>query len=203
VPARVAFPAERILDTAGRLFAARRFHEVRMEDIAAEAEVGKGTLYRYFRDKEELYLALLERAAQQMTARIDSAITPVQGARARLVALVDTIIRFFDEHPHLVDLIQRAEVMRGENRPWQQARDEAFKVTQRLFEEGRQQGEFQVADPERAGWFLLLGLRSVLRFESPPRPPDLAQRLIDHFLYGYNEPPPGRKGGRTPEAPRN
>jgi TetR/AcrR family fatty acid metabolism transcriptional regulator len=187
VPSRVTFPTERILETAGRLFGARRFHEVRMEDIAAEAEVGKGTLYRYFRDKEELYLALLERAAQQMTARIQAAITPVRGARARLVALVDTIIRFFDEHPHLLDLIQRAEVMRGHNMPWQQARDETFKVTLGLFEEGRQQGEFQVADPERGGRFLLVGLRSVLRFESPPRPPDLAERIIHRFLNGYNQ----------------
>ena len=199
MPARVAFPTERILETAGRLFGARRFHEVRMEDIAAEAEVGKGTLYRYFRDKEELYLALLDRAAGQMTARLEAAVAPVQGARPRLVVLVDTIIRFFDEHPHLLDLIQRAEVMRGENMPWQHARDEAMKLTLRLFEEGRRQGEFQVADPERGGRFLLAGLRSVLRFESPPRPPDLAERLIDHFLHGYNEqPPPGR--GR---APRN
>ena len=188
MPARVAFPTERILDTAGRLFGGRRFHEVRMEDIAAEAEVGKGTLYRYFRDKEELYFALLERAARQMTARIQAAITPVKGARARLVALVDTIIRFFDEHPHLLDLIQRAEVARGENIPWQQARDEAFKVTLRLFDEGRQQGEFQVADPELGGRFLLAGLRSVLRFGSPPRPLNLAERIIDHFLNGYNQP---------------
>ena len=49
---------DRMLDAAARLFGAHRFHEVRMEDVAAAAEVGKGTLYRYFRDKEELYLAL-------------------------------------------------------------------------------------------------------------------------------------------------
>jgi TetR/AcrR family fatty acid metabolism transcriptional regulator len=187
VPARVTFPTERILETAGRLFGARRFHEVRMEDIAAEAEVGKGTLYRYFRDKEELYLALLERSAQQLTARIQAAIAPVEGARARLVALVDTIIGFFDEHPHLLALIQRAEVLRGENVPWQRVRDEAVKVTLGLFEEGRKQGDFHVADPGRAAMFLLVGLRSVIRFESPPRPPNLADSIIEHFLNGYDQ----------------
>ena len=58
---------EKILTVAARLFATHRFHEARMEDIAAAAEVGKGTLYRYFKDKEELYLALLERTAEQLS----------------------------------------------------------------------------------------------------------------------------------------
>src|SRR5262245_59330110 len=61
---------QRILDAAARLFAGNHFHAVRMEDISTEADVGKGTLYRYFRDKEELYLALLSRAARQIQDRI-------------------------------------------------------------------------------------------------------------------------------------
>src|SRR5215472_7850945 len=63
--------ADKMLDAAGRLFGAHRFHEVRMEDIAAEAEVGKGTIYRYFSDKEELFLALLERSSRQLLARLE------------------------------------------------------------------------------------------------------------------------------------
>ena len=59
---KTAEQADKVLDAAAQLFGLRRFHEVRMEDIAAEAEVGKGTLYRYFADKEELYLGLLDRA---------------------------------------------------------------------------------------------------------------------------------------------
>ena len=59
--------AEKILGAAARLFATQRFHEARMEDIAAAAAVGKGTLYRYFGDKDQLYRALLVRAAEQMS----------------------------------------------------------------------------------------------------------------------------------------
>ena len=40
-----------------------------MEDIADLAEVGKGTLYRYFKDKEELYMALLSRVTEDWTGR--------------------------------------------------------------------------------------------------------------------------------------
>jgi AcrR family transcriptional regulator len=187
VPARIAFPTERILDTAGRLFSSRRFHEVRMEDIAAAAAVGKGTLYRYFKDKDELFLALLERAARQLTEQAQEEVARVQGARCRLVMIVDTIIRFFDEHPHLLDLIQRAEVIQGESMPWKQARDDLLKMVLGLFEEGREQGEFAIADADLGAMLLLGGLRSVLRFAAPPRPPDLSRRIVDRFLHGYDQ----------------
>jgi TetR/AcrR family fatty acid metabolism transcriptional regulator len=185
VPARVTFPTERILDTAERLFGARRFHEVRMEDIAAEAEVGKGTLYRYFRDKDELFLALLERAARQFIEHVRAETSPVKGARAKLVVMTDTIIRYFEDNRHLSDLIQRAEVLRGRNMPWQYARDELFQLFVQLCEEGRRDGEFEVVDVGLGAAVFLFGLRGIFRFEQCPRPPDLAERLVDHFLNGY------------------
>src|ERR1700736_3590178 len=99
--------ADKMLDAAARLFGTQRFHEVRMEDIAAEAAVGKGTLYRYFADKEELYWALLTHSSAQMLRRLEEVLEPAQGARQRLEAMVEGIIAFFDGHPHLFDLIQR------------------------------------------------------------------------------------------------
>ena len=70
---------EKILIAAARLFATHRFHEVRMEDIAAAVCAGKGTLYRYFKDKEELYLALLDRTAAGLRVRIDEGVGAVVG----------------------------------------------------------------------------------------------------------------------------
>src|SRR2546422_11319053 len=48
-----------ILDAASRDFAERDFHEVLIDDIAATAKIGKGTIYRYFETKEELYFAAI------------------------------------------------------------------------------------------------------------------------------------------------
>src|SRR5947209_13962022 len=87
--------AEKILAAAARLFATHRFHEARMEDIAAVAEVGKGTLYRYFKDKEELYLALLERAAETILEKLHAAVQQPGSHRDKLVAVVTSLICYF------------------------------------------------------------------------------------------------------------
>lgn len=175
-----------MLDAAGRLFGSQRFHEVRMEDIAAEAEVGKGTLYRYFSDKEELYLVLLERASQQFMERLREEKNRTAGPHAQLQAIVAAVIAFFDEHPHLFDLIQRAEVLRDPDRasPWQKARDDLLRLLLDVFDEGKTAGAFSIRDSEMVALLLLGGLRSVIRFGEQPRPRDLARRIVEAFLHG-------------------
>jgi AcrR family transcriptional regulator len=179
--------ADKILQAAGHLFGAQRFHEVRMEDIASEAEVGKGTLYRYFSDKEELYLALVERSADDMLDRLRTMIAEAIGPRAKLEAVVDAIISYFDEHPHLFDLIQRAEVMAGPGFPWKRARDENLAITTKLFAELKRGGDQPIGDPELTALLLLGGLRAVIRFGKKPRPADLARQVIAGFLRGKKE----------------
>lgn len=174
-----------MLEAAARLFAKQRFHEVRMEDIAAEAAVGKGTLYRYFKDKEELFLALLDRASQQILERLHEQLECTTGAQARLRAIVESIIAFFEEQPHLLDLIQREEVLHGPEFEWQQTRRAMMQMVQEVFHEGKDRGEFTVRDPDTAALVLLGGLRGVLRFGRRPRPRDLAQRIVDGLLQGY------------------
>src|SRR3954447_9427818 len=48
-----------ITATAARLFATRPFHKVRLDDVAAAAKVGKGTLYLYFKSKDDLYISII------------------------------------------------------------------------------------------------------------------------------------------------
>jgi TetR/AcrR family fatty acid metabolism transcriptional regulator len=183
--------AERMLDAAARLFGSKRFHEVRMDDVAGEAEVSKGTVYRYFKDKEELYLALLERASHQLLARLRGCVAQAPSARAKLTALVTAILDWFDCYPHLLDLIQRAEVLRraGTAFPWQQARDENLRMVREVFEEGNRRGEFAVRDPELATLLLLGGLRAVIRFGPTPRPPRLAEHVVQTLLDGASTRP--------------
>jgi TetR/AcrR family fatty acid metabolism transcriptional regulator len=186
VRTRTPHLADQILDAAARLFGAKRFHEVRMDDIAGQADVSKGTLYRYFQDKEELYLALLERAKRQLGSRLQHEVAKDRPARARLTAVVGAVLGYFDANPHLFDLIQRAEVLRRSNSvfPWQQFRDDSLRLVQGVFEEGRRRGELEVRDAPLAALILCGGLRAVIRFGTLPRPENLAEQIVDTFLRG-------------------
>lgn len=59
--ARAEAQRQRILDAAQRCFVARGFHAGSITEIAAEAEISQGLMYRYFESKRALILALIER----------------------------------------------------------------------------------------------------------------------------------------------
>ncbi|MFO0844600.1 MAG: TetR/AcrR family transcriptional regulator [Gemmataceae bacterium] len=179
--------AEKILTAAARLFATHRFHEARMDDIAALAEVGKGTLYRYFKDKEELYLALLDRAAEGLQSRLCQVLCRTASPRQQLVAVVEGLIDYFDAEPHVFDLIQHAEAMQrpGAEFPWQKTRNKTMALVKDILRAGQRAGAVREADPDLAMLMLLGGLRAIIRFGKHPRPAGLAEEVVGQFLDGF------------------
>jgi len=176
--------AERMLDVAARLFGTQHFHEVRMDDVATGAGVGKGTIYRYFEDKDELYLALLARAGDQLSARFQADVAAAATPLAKLEALAAAVLLFFDEQPHVFDLIQRADAQRGRDTPWQKTRDEAIRLVLAIFAEGSDKKAFNVSDPTVAALLLLGGLRAVIRFGPRPHAAAQARQIVHMVLFG-------------------
>jgi TetR/AcrR family transcriptional regulator, regulator of autoinduction and epiphytic fitness len=62
-----------ILDAALRVFGQYGYRRTSMDDIAREAEIGKGTIYLSFASKEEVFQALSQRVAQRMLAGAEAA----------------------------------------------------------------------------------------------------------------------------------
>ena len=59
-----------ILQAAAKLFAERRFDEVKLDEIAASVGIGKGTLYLYFKNKEDIFAQIAIDGIDEMTTRI-------------------------------------------------------------------------------------------------------------------------------------
>ena len=62
---------QQIIVAAKRVFSERGFSKATMEDIAREAELSPGTLYLYFKNKDELYASLSLRILQYMNIRLE------------------------------------------------------------------------------------------------------------------------------------
>src|SRR5712691_13315959 len=62
-----------ILESAKRLFVRKGFAEATMQDIATDAGVSAGSIYRYFASKEELIRAVTEQCEQQYEALFNGA----------------------------------------------------------------------------------------------------------------------------------
>ncbi len=63
---------EAILAAAERAFGRLGFHDAKMADIAAEAGVAAGTLYNYFKNKDEVFASILQRGQEQVMALLES-----------------------------------------------------------------------------------------------------------------------------------
>ena len=62
---------QQIIVAAKRVFSERGFSKTTMEDIAREAELSPGTLYLYFKNKDELYASLSLRILQYLNIRLE------------------------------------------------------------------------------------------------------------------------------------
>jgi len=65
---------EVILEAAERIFSDKGFHGATLDAIAAEAELAKGTLYNYYKDKQDLFLSLMRRGHELFQCVLKSAI---------------------------------------------------------------------------------------------------------------------------------
>jgi AcrR family transcriptional regulator len=104
---------QRILEVAGRVFAARGYHAASMEEIAGRADITKPVIYAYFGSKEGLYVAYIERSGQELLERMRSAADPGLPPADRLRAGLLEFLRFVDERREGWEVLYAEAAARG------------------------------------------------------------------------------------------
>ena len=159
----------RILDAARRAFAETSFDQVLMEEVAREAGVGKGTIYRYFPDKESLYFAVIFEGIEDLKQQIRSTLTAQSQLEAKVRELIDTLVSFFHRNRLFFRLMNLEDSkVGGESRPnrrrWQRERGGLVDAVAEVLDHGREAGSLDVAYPHTEAQILLGMVRSVLRY---------------------------------------
>jgi len=82
---------QQIIVAAKRVFSEKGFNKATMEDIAQEAELSPGTLYLYFKNKEELYASLSLRILQYLHIRVEHVDKEDLNPEQKLDALIEAM----------------------------------------------------------------------------------------------------------------
>jgi len=86
-----------IVAASMRVFARKGFHRTRMEEVAAEAHIGKGTIYEYFRSKTELFLSLHDHMLAELKEFYARKLQGIEDPREALVRFVQVAFATFRE----------------------------------------------------------------------------------------------------------
>jgi TetR/AcrR family transcriptional regulator, fatty acid metabolism regulator protein len=149
----------RILDAAVKVFASEGFFKARVSQIASEAGVAPGTVYLYFKNKEDLLISIFEVKMHDINTRFQAAIMEKEDGRSRLECLVRMHLVGFQKQPDLaacfqVELRQSGRFMR-ENVKGELQR--YFDLIREIVELGRRDGSFRNELPVRLVTHLIFG----------------------------------------------
>ena len=157
---------EGILAAARRLLAERPYGAVRVEDIAAEAELAKGTLYQYFADKDEIAAALggelfgwLLAVAEAGLAQVRAGVRP---ALAGLEAFLESVWAGYARDPVLFRLLvlDRPELLAALSAPAERGGARLLEAVEDFVREAQARGEAGPVDPQVVShglWALVVG----------------------------------------------
>ncbi len=103
-----------IIDSAEKAFFSRGFESATMDEIAEMAELSKGTLYLYFKSKEDLQFAIFMRGSDILMKIMKDNLSADSNGYQRLLELADSFIRFSREELNYFSLFMYYESSRME-----------------------------------------------------------------------------------------
>lgn len=89
-----------ILKAALELFSEHGFHDAPMAQLAKQANIAVGSIYRYFKDKDELIHELYKEVDDTLQHALVRAVAPTISTRQQFVHFITNLIHYLKDHPH-------------------------------------------------------------------------------------------------------
>ncbi len=161
-----------LVGTAARLFEAHGYDAVTMEQVAAEADVAKRTLYNHFPTKEALLARWLDDQLERDLAHLQASVARRRSFASRAACILDASADWCGAHPeHLMAYLRYRFTSLGNAGGQEDIEDGGIVVLwERLIVAAQDAGELDPAlDPAQlATWFHHLYLAALLRWLTVP-----------------------------------
>jgi len=128
-----------------RLFMKKGIDGTTIKDIAREAKVAEGTLYRHFKSKDDLAWHLFRAPLQQFTQELESKVFAEKSAEARIRRFVEGSFDAYESDPELYAYLILRE--HSELDKYSQSFRHPGHIVMRIIEEGQKSGEIKAGDP--------------------------------------------------------
>src|ERR1051325_8483224 len=143
-----------ILHAAESVFADKGYHEASIEEIARVAEYGTGTVYLYFKDKETLYLELVEEKFREMIRRVLESVADQENPIEGLRRLIRARMEFFNQNRAFFRIYMgvRTELGMAKGSPWEgiaKLRETYIEAITGLMRTGQRRGMIRKGDPRQ------------------------------------------------------
>jgi AcrR family transcriptional regulator len=100
---------QQIMSAAESLFSNRRYHELTIDEVAKVGKVGKGTVYRYFKDKEDLFLQTAGWGGEELCESVEQSSPKGENFEASLLGICEVMGEFFSKRWNLFRVMQEQE----------------------------------------------------------------------------------------------
>jgi len=163
------FRIQSIQEATMRVIARKGMAAATMQEIADEAGVAKGTIYLYFRDRDELVEKTFESAMSQLHARVDAAIELDVPFDQKLRGMLGAVSTFFRENREFFRLYismrfpeGNAQQQRRQKRTCQPQYQSRVQRVAEVLQQAMDRGEIGVTDPRRLALFIIEGSNAVI-----------------------------------------
>jgi TetR/AcrR family fatty acid metabolism transcriptional regulator len=179
----------KILSSAIEVLSSKEYHKCPIDEIAKRADIGKGTVYLYFKSKEELYYSILFKLIDEMKEIVEAVRLGDGEPSNKITELLVQMRSFLKTHAHIF-MIAKAETGLDKGRMHRKLgkiHDALLISISRIIEEGIGKGVFKKYPPVLIGAMFFSMLHTVAHYKTKKRPghesitPEL---LSDIFLKG-------------------
>jgi AcrR family transcriptional regulator len=141
---------QKILSAATELFGANPYDSVQMRDVAARAEVGKPTLYRYFPSKEELFLEVFKSGLDRLDSEVAAILKDGDQPGRSLERLLQSLLNALGGQVAALRMLtdDQSAVMRRWRNEFRRRRRPFVEAARAILEQGIATGEFRAVDLE-------------------------------------------------------
>ena len=142
---------QRILQAAAKVFARKGYHGARVSEIARRADVADGTIYLYFRNKEDILVSLFDEVMIDHLRQAREEVNALQGAPEKLRAIARRHLGLLGGNRDLavvfqVELRQSTKFMERFTASWLQ---DYFALLADIIEEGQTEGSLRPDLPRK------------------------------------------------------